>query len=192
MSESFIFQTERLQLRPSEPEDVPALQAYLNHPALAGRRYLPWGFPGDLPLSKKQVEGLVDKWREGTKECNLAVVLRETGQLAGHAGWDWGWDPHCPFLAAVIAPEHQRQGYGSEVVHHLLRYLYEDTPAYNVSTWVADWNEAAAQFTRQLGFRECGRSRCEGIRAGRIFDEIVYDLLRPEWQGSVRGYRDGA
>ncbi|HEX9618333.1 MAG TPA: hypothetical protein VGA03_13055 [Anaerolineales bacterium] len=47
MSEPFSFQTARLQLRPFEPEDVTALQAYLNHPGLAGRRYLPpLGSPG--------------------------------------------------------------------------------------------------------------------------------------------------
>jgi RimJ/RimL family protein N-acetyltransferase len=192
MHASSTFQTARLQLRPFEAEDVPALQACLNHPDLAGRRYLPWEFPGDLPLSKKQVESILEKWREGKKECNLAVVLGETGQLAGHASWNWGWDPHCPYLAAVIAPEFQRQGYGSELVRHLLRYLYENSPAYNVSTWIADWNEAARSFVRQLGFRESGRSRCEGIRSGLIFDEILYDLLRPEWQAGAGGYESGA
>ena len=191
MSEPFSFQTARLQLRPFEPEDVTALQAYLNHPGLAGRRYLPWGFPGDLPLSRVQVEGILRKWSEGKKDFHLAVVLRESQQLIGHAGCDWGWDPHCPFLAAVIASEHQRRGYGPEVVRHLLRYLYENTPAYNVSTWIADWNEGAGLFVKKLGFQESGRSRCEGLRAGLVFAEILYDLLRPEWQGSEGGYAGG-
>jgi [ribosomal protein S5]-alanine N-acetyltransferase len=192
MSESVTFQTPRLYLRPFEPEDGTALAPFLNHPDLAGRRYLPWDFPGDLPLSRKQVDSLLSKWSEGNKEFHLAILLRETQELVGHAVCDWGWDPHSPFLALVIAPDWQRRGYGSEVIRCLLRYLYGATPAHSISTWVAGWNEPALCFAREMGFHESGRSRCEGIRAGVVYDEILFDLLRPEWQEIEGGVVHGA
>jgi RimJ/RimL family protein N-acetyltransferase len=54
MTAYFPFRGERVILRAFESEDVPALHAYLNHPELAGRRYIPWDFPNEFPLAKKQ------------------------------------------------------------------------------------------------------------------------------------------
>ena len=187
MPDSFLFQTERIFLRPFEPADLPALQAYLNHPELAGRRYIPWSFPEDLPLSAKQAEGIYNKWCEGENVSHLAVISQDKQEIIGHTELDWGWDPHCPFVAVLIAPSHQRQGYGSEVLRLLLRHLFENTPAHNVHSWMADWNQAARRFAQEHGFRESGRSRHEGLRQGKYFDAVLVDILRPEWQASQGG-----
>ena len=192
MPDSFLFQTVRIFLRPFEPGDLPALQAYLNHPELAGRRYIPWSFPEELPLSTKQVEGIYNKWCEGENESHLAVVSQDKQELIGHTQLDWDWDPHCPFVAVLIAPSHQRQGYGSEVLRLLLRYLFENTPAHNVHSWMADWNQAARRFAQEHGFRESGRSRHEGLRQGRYFDAVLVDILHPEWQVSRGDKRHAA
>jgi RimJ/RimL family protein N-acetyltransferase len=130
----FAFCSERTRLRSFELEDAPALHAGLNHPELAGQRYIPWGFSNDFPLSKKQVEGILEKWSEGEKAIHLAVELLSSQELIGHAEYEWEWDPHCPFVSVVIYPPHQHQGYGTEAAGRLLRYLFENTPAHNVSS----------------------------------------------------------
>jgi RimJ/RimL family protein N-acetyltransferase len=178
----FAFQGNGVALRPFEPEDVPALEVYLNHPDLAGRRYVPWGFPELPPLARGQVEALYRKWAETKKGLKLAVVQRESGELVGHAGCDWSWDPHCPDVTVVIAPTHQRQGYGSEALSLLLHYLFETTVAHSISGWIAEWNTAGVEFATRHGFRECGRLRRAGVRHGVFFDVIVADMLRREWQ----------
>ena len=83
------FETDRLRLRAFEPEDLPALHTYLNYPEMIGRRCLPWRFPNEQPLSKVQVEKLLQRWAEGDKEFHLAVTLREDGTLIGHANCDF-------------------------------------------------------------------------------------------------------
>ena len=187
MPETFHFQTERLHLRPFEHEDLPALKEYLNHPELVGRRYLPWGVPGEMPLSSQQVEVVLQKWGEADDESHLAVELIAEPTLIGHLGFGSGWDPHNPFVEIVIAPGYQHRGYGSELLALLVRYLFMNTPAHNVSGWISDWNQAAYRFACKHGFQECGRSRREGLRQGAYFDEIVVDLLRPEWLSNQVG-----
>jgi RimJ/RimL family protein N-acetyltransferase len=177
-----IFEDEAVVLRPFEPDDVAALGAYLNHPDLAGRRYIPWGFPDMAPLSQQKVQGIVQKWGEEEKGLCLAVVRAESHELVGHAECNWDWDPHAPSLSVVIAPAHQRHGYGSEVLRLLLRYLFEYTPAHNVTCWISDWNQEGRQFAARHGFQESARMRRAGIREGRYYDLVVADLLRPEWQ----------
>jgi RimJ/RimL family protein N-acetyltransferase len=182
MPDPFTFQTQRLILRPFESEDLPALKACLNHPALTGRRYLPWGIPEDLPLSSGQVEDILQKWAGADREAHLAIVLRADETIIGHALFEWDWDPHCPFITVVVDPAYHRRGFGSETLRLLLRYLFENTPAYSVSGWMADWNQSARLFAREHGFHEGGCSRREGLRLGAYYDEILVDLLRPEWQ----------
>jgi aminoglycoside 6'-N-acetyltransferase len=176
------FETGSLTLRPFEPDDAPLLGDYLNHPELAGRRYIPWAFPELAPLSQQQVSAIVSKWSEAEKSLILAVVHKETGDLLGHAECDWGWDPHCPSVSVVIAPAHQRQGYGSAAQRLLLRYLFEQMPAHLVSCWIADWNQAGLRFAAYHGFQGAGRMRRAGMRHGHYFDMVVTYLLRSDWQ----------
>jgi RimJ/RimL family protein N-acetyltransferase len=184
---SLAFQGKLVTLRAFEPEDVPTLHTYLSHPDLIGRRYIPWESSEIFPLSRNQVEGIYSSWADEKKGIHLAVVLSESQELVGHAECDWGWDPHCPSISLVIAPAHQRKGYGSEVLNLLLRYLFEHTQAHNVSCWIADWNQAGRLFMEEHGFQECGRMRRVGIHEGKYFDFIITDLLRREWEQTEKG-----
>ena len=176
------FQTEQIKLRPFEPDDASALQAYLNHPKLSGRRYIPRGFPEEVPLSKNQVEEIIKKWGEEKNEAHLAIVLTDRQDLIGHAELEWDRDPQTPWVSVVIARPYQRQGYGSQVLSLLMDYLFENTAAHNVSSWISDWNRAARSFTKKHGFRESGRSRREGFRQGAYYDSVLVDILRPEYK----------
>jgi RimJ/RimL family protein N-acetyltransferase len=179
--EADLFQGERVLLRAFEPGDIPELWRYLNDPGLSGRRYIPWKFPVDFPLSRKQAEEIYNQWSESEKETHLAIVPAENRGLIGHCSLDWGWDPFCPSLSIVIIPSQQRQGYGSEVLEILLGYLFENTPAHNISGEIADWNQPAREFSRAHGFQESGRWRRAGMWRGKYYDEILVDILRPEW-----------
>jgi RimJ/RimL family protein N-acetyltransferase len=176
-----LFEGEAISLRPFAADDVPALMAYLNHPDLAGRRYIPWDLPDVAPLSQKQVQEIIEKWAKTEKALRLAIVHEESQGVVGHAECDWGWDPHSPSISVVIAPDHQRQGYGSESVRLLLLYLFEHTPAHVVTCWIADWNRSGLQCAARHGFLAAGQMRRAGIRQGRYYDEVVADLLRSEW-----------
>jgi RimJ/RimL family protein N-acetyltransferase len=181
------FSSKSIELRPFTPDDLEALMAYLNHPELTGRRYIPWEFPDDIPLSHSQVEGILKKWGEKKKGFVLGIILRETGALIGHAEADWQWDSHCPDIGMAIDPTHQRQGYGTEVLILLLTYLFDHTPAHNVAAGFAVWNEAAREFAAKNGFTESGTIRRDGIRDGDYFDAVIVDILRPEWKAIQGG-----
>lgn len=192
MSSFDLFQSERLRLRAFEPEDISSLHAILNHPELAGRRNLPWGFPADFPLSKSQIEKVLHRWGEDEKSVHLAIELNSGQELAGYTDCEWEWDPHHPSLSVVISPEYQRRGFGAETAVLMLRYLFGNTPAHNISGWIPDWNLAGLEFALHLGFRESGRFRREGLRNGKYSDVIVLDLLRPEWIAFTRSIEENS
>lgn len=181
----------RIALRAFEPRDVQALVAYLNDPALEGRRYLPDGFPDLAPLSTQHGEGLLDHWHKESRVWTLAIVETESGALVGHARADWEWDPHCPTASVVVAPPHQRRGFGSAALALALGFLFEEIPAHVVSTWAASWNEPALAFALRNGFHEAGRRPRSRFHAGEFYADVAFDLLHSEWEAR-KGARHGA
>lgn len=183
-----LFESQSLNLRPFEAAYSTALQAYLNHPELAGCRYLPWGYPEYTPLSESQVTQVIQEWNQARKSLHLAVSESKSTDLIGHAECDWEWDPHCPSVALVIAPLYQRRGYGGQVLSLLLRYLFEFTPAHSVTAWINDWNQPGVEFFERQGFHSAGRMRRIGVHRGVYSDLLVMDLLRREWLESTGGH----
>jgi RimJ/RimL family protein N-acetyltransferase len=182
MDTYYLFSTPLLEFRPFTQDDLPALNIHLNHPDLTGRRYLPEGFPDSLPLSTAQVENILKKWGEKENGFVYAVIDQQNQEIIGHVEADWSWDAISPGISVVINPLHQREGLGSEALSLLLGYLYENTVAHNVSSWMADWNTAARAFAAKHGFSEAGLQHLAGVRGGRYFHEVTVDILRPEWQ----------
>lgn len=172
----------RVYPRPFEPEDAKPLYESLNHPDLIGCRYLPNGFSEELPLSYAQVNAILANWSETDNCAHLAVVQRETETLVGRVSAYWGWDTHCPNMEVVIFPEHQRKGFGSEALALFIQWVFDTIPAHNIGMDAASWNEPAQNFLLKMGFQRAGRFRREGMRDGKFYDLVLFDLLRREWR----------
>jgi RimJ/RimL family protein N-acetyltransferase len=186
------FSEANIRLRPFEPEDAAELYTILNHPELAGRRYIPWEFPALAPLARRQVEAVLKKWAERENGLRLAVILEAGEQLVGHMALDWGWDTLNPSLALVISPERQRQGLGSATLQAGLRYLFESTPANCVSAdWIADWNLPARRFLEKHGFVKTGEPRWVGMRAGRPLQHDHHGFAALGMAGAARRAASG-
>lgn len=175
------FSGDSVTLRRFEPEDAPELAAYLNSPALTGRRGIPDQFDEVLPLSLKQASQIIEKWSSGDRSAELAVVENKSGKLAGHVMSDWHWDPIKSWLSVVIAPTYWRRGYGSEAARLMIAYLFNTIGAHGLSSGYAEWNTDAAAFCAALGFTVNGKARRVGLRERQFFDFIFVDILHSEW-----------
>lgn len=174
--------TTGVTLRPFEMSDAAALHLLLNNPQLLGRRYLE---KDREPLSLQQIEDLLTKWTKPDSEARLAIT--DGDDLLGVTLVDTSWEPLAPFVAVVINPVHQRQGHGTAALNQLLAHLFGTTPALAAMTWVDEWNEPGLAFAKKYGLREAGRTRREGIRNGKYFDSLGFDLTREEWEAG-RGH----
>jgi RimJ/RimL family protein N-acetyltransferase len=73
------------------------------------------------------------------------------------------------------------QGYGSEALRLLIRYLFDHLNLHRVQLDTWSGNERAIRSFARLGFRQEGRLREAVWGPGRYFDSIVMGLLRSEW-----------
>ena len=83
----------------------------------------------------------------------------------------------------MIWPEHRRKGYGTKAAKKLLDRSFLDNPAHALDTGAPEWNSAAILFLKHLGFKDAGRMRLSGMKDGKYYDDIIFDILKSEYSG---------
>lgn len=161
-----------------ETEDLDVVVDALQHPDLAGVGLLDDDV--DLPRPRATLRTRVEGWVE--PDGGETWVVEEDGGLVGWARTGWAWDALSPWAGVAVLPERRRRGIGTEAAGLLVDHLFRDTVAHCVQFWVADWNDAGLAFAESLGFAVAGRVRRMGVRDGRYYDAIPFDLLRREWE----------
>lgn len=81
-----------------------------------------------------------------------------------------------------IFREHWRNGYASDAVKILLRYFFEELRYEKVTAHVYAFNESSIRLHERLGFQLEGRIRNMIYTNGRHFDELIFGLLRNEYE----------
>jgi RimJ/RimL family protein N-acetyltransferase len=176
------YENENIRFRPFKNEDLPVLEKYLNDPKLLGRRNVPWGMPEDQPLTTKQIEEILKKWSEKKKGLIFAIEKKIDQTLIGHIDCSWNWDPLHAGISVTIAPSYQRQSFGTQALQLMIDYFFNNLPALSINCWIAAWNTAGIEFAKKIGFFSCGRMRRAGIRNGKYYDYLIFDMLKEEWR----------
>ncbi|WP_238403090.1 GNAT family N-acetyltransferase [Paenibacillus mesophilus] len=83
---------------------------------------------------------------------------------------------------AVFRP-HWRKGYGSEAVHLLLTYFFNELRYEKVTVHIYAFNDSSVLLHERLGFKQEGKLRSMIYTNGRHYDEYIYGLLRSEFVG---------
>jgi RimJ/RimL family protein N-acetyltransferase len=81
----------------------------------------------------------------------------------------------------AVFPWHRRQGYGSDAVVVMLRYLFGERRYQKCTIGVYEFNDVSIAMHLSLGFREEGRIRRAHYAAGRHWDEVVLGLTVEEY-----------
>ncbi|MDP2317073.1 MAG: GNAT family protein [Pseudomonadota bacterium] len=75
------------------------------------------------------------------------------------------------------------RGVGTEAVRHLVDRAFGGTSLRRLVAYVHDQNEASCRLLARLGFAREGVLREHYVIGGQPADEVVYGLLRREWEG---------
>jgi RimJ/RimL family protein N-acetyltransferase len=176
------FSNEAVTLRPIHASDRERIGGYLNDPAMFGLRQVE---PDTLaPLGEQAVAATLDEWAAPKSGLALAIVPADAEDAVGYALCDWGWDAINPWIGVAVAPAHRRRGYGTAAVTLVVRWLFDHTLAHSIQAWTPAWNEPGIAFLEALGFSGAGGVRRAWLRNGEWFDDLAFDVLESEWEGS--------
>ncbi len=178
MSEQPTLRTGRLLLRPFTSDDVPALTRLLQDPEIAATT-LTIPYPYDESMAEEWIARHRGGWERG-ELANFAVVLEESGELAGtvglavsarHRSAELGYWTGKPFWGMGVASEASRAlvewglrelGLNRVHAHHFIR------------------NPASGAVMRRIGMRYEGRLRQAVLKDGVFEDVDVYAILRED------------
>jgi RimJ/RimL family protein N-acetyltransferase len=142
------------------------------------------------PLSPFQVRKQYEEWEKDVEKhtaFNLAVRLKEDDRLIGFARlYRVEWTHATASLQIGLGDRNDRgKGYGTETLHMLLRYAFDELNLYRLSASTVEYNTGAIRFLERAGFVVEVRRRQAVQRDGRCWDAVMLGLLRDEWKQEV-------
>ena len=169
-------QGKKLCLRGIERSDIPAFVRWFNDPEV--RSYLQMY----MPMSTAQEE----LWFEAQlKDPDRHLFGIETleGKLIGNLGIeDIDRKNRSATLGIVIGEkEYWGQGYGTEAITTLLRFIFTEMNLHRVSLAVYEYNRRAIRCYEKCGFKMEGQKREAHFHDGEYHDELIMGVLREEF-----------
>jgi RimJ/RimL family protein N-acetyltransferase len=102
-----------------------------------------------------------------------SVSLKNISHSMGYAEIGYG-----------IAQTHHRQGIATAAVGLLVDKVFTETPLRKLMAFVHDKNRPSCRVLEKLGFQKEGLLREHYIIHGKAENEILYGLLKSEWEAA--------
>jgi RimJ/RimL family protein N-acetyltransferase len=173
--------TDRLHLREFVFDDWPAVLAYQQDPRYL--RYYAW-----MGRTPKEVQAFVQMFLDyqaakPRTKYQLAVTLKETGQLIGNCGLrlksvtafeaDIGYE---------FSADHWGKGYATEAAQAIVNLGFTDFGLHRISADLVADNVASAHVLEKIGMKLEGRLRDGEYFKDRYWDTLLYAILEDEWR----------
>lgn len=175
-----VITTQRLILRPFTLADAPQLARAVNAPEIASNT-LNIPYPYDDQMAVSWISGLEERYL-GRANVNFAITLRSTGQIGGSVG-------------LVIDQRHQRaeigywlavplwgHGYTTEAASACLDFGFSSLVLHRIHAGHYTRNPASGRVMQKLGMTYEGTFRHHYLKDGVFEDNVVYGILRDEWE----------
>jgi 8-oxo-dGTP diphosphatase len=172
-------QTERLLLRPLQPDDAPALHRLVNDWAVV-RNLSKLPFPYPRELADEWIASTGRQIDEGTG-FHLAIAGPEEGsELVGCIGLRLDMTPRVGNLGYWVGRRFWGHGVASEAVSRLARWALANLDLDRLEAHVAADNPASAAVLRRAGFRETGRGEESFLARGGRHPVIRFEAARDD------------
>jgi RimJ/RimL family protein N-acetyltransferase len=180
--------TERLLLRPVRSSDAVPLQERRNHPEVAALQSWP------TPYTLEQATGAVESMLATPDPVDaswfmLTVADAVDTTVYGDLALKLEWDGRAAEVGWTFAREHWGNGYASEAVERLLRWLMEEQKVTRVQATMHPDNFASARVAERNGFMFEGHTRNSYWVGDENSDDWIYGLtpeLWEDWQNRPR------
>jgi RimJ/RimL family protein N-acetyltransferase len=180
--------TERLLLRPYDPDDAAPLKEAVDTSLEHLRAFMDWAWAAPEPVGviRKRLRSFRDAFRHGDDWIYGAFEADGSG-LVGGAGLHRRVGPEALEIGYWVRASRVRQGLATEAAAALTRIAFECCGAVRVEIHVDPDNTASLAVAERLGYvREATlRKRLPPIKPGEPRrDEVVFSLLDEEYAGS--------
>ena len=179
-----LFEAQDIRLGPIDHEKDPEVESKWTHDSEFMRQMeLKPVRPLAPAMVKKQYESLEKEIEEDKNLFYFTIRAREDDRLLGKAVLEWiDWSNGNGYLRLGIGSGTDRgQGLGAQALGLLLRFAFAELNLFRVTIVIPEYCQAALALVRKFGFIEEVRRRKAILRDDRVWDLIIFGLLRSEW-----------
>jgi RimJ/RimL family protein N-acetyltransferase len=139
--------------------------------------------------SEKRLKERAEMEKDGTHLIEFMVRTLADDEIIGFVGLSWRNPGQGEAFTGLGIGDPLRwgKGFGTDVMHLLLRYAFTELNLRRVSLSVIEYNPRAIRSYQKAGFVEEGRMRCAVHREGQRWDMIYMGILRDEWERISEG-----
>ncbi len=184
-----MIETERLILRPFQPEDAADVLGYLENP-------LVHCFACMKLNSLEEAHGAVKEKMAHSEHC-FAIVLKDTGKVIGEIeahpessqpdeAETYVKDTFSPCW--MLNPDYQGKGYAFEAAQAFFDYLFYQKSARRIYAFTEDYNLPSQNLCKKLGMRQEGMflefvSFVNDDEGNPIYENTIqWAILKKEWE----------
>ncbi len=168
----------RVRLRPIGRDDLPLLRAWFADPEVMRH----WAKPSPLVTEDAFAADLQGRFAQFA-DAGYFMIQLHNGPPIGRIEFE-RLDPQAASAEVVILIGDRAvwgQGYGTDAMVTLLRYLFHERSLHRVALTVIASNARAARSYEKAGFVVEGTLRDDLFFEGRYHDQTVMSILRPEF-----------
>jgi len=175
-----MLQGKRVLLRPIKKSDIPNFVKWMNDQEVNQFTQR------DFPLTEMAEE----KWFEkAANQADGAILVIEAidgedPKPIGNCGFS---SIHVIYRKSTFGicigeKDYWEKGYGTEAGRLLINYVFSRLNLNRISSSVLDINPRSLALHKKLGFKAEGRRRQAFFKNGKYCDEIIFGILRKEWE----------
>jgi len=184
-----LFDGQDVRFGPIDYEKDPEIESKWTHDSEFMRMYsTDPARPMSAAMVKKQYENIEKEIEDDKNMYYFTIRAKEDNRLIGKAvieDIEWA-NGNSAIRFGIGSPDDQRKGYGSQALQMLLRFAFAEINMFRVTANVPEYNEAAIALLKKFGFVEEVRRRQALARDGRRWDQLVFGLLKDDWQNQAK------
>lgn len=112
----------------------------------------------------------------------LAITGADTGETYGDLALHMTWGCRTAEIGYTLHPDHWGNGYATEAVEALVRYLFDDLGVTRAEARLHPGNRPSAMVAERTGFLFEGRTRSSYWVRAEVSDDLIYGMTRPDWE----------
>jgi ribosomal-protein-alanine N-acetyltransferase len=176
--------TERLVLRQITLKDAPWYFGHFNtREIVEGQDY-----PGPRDLNEACAElklYFLDNFRRRSG-IRWGITLKGDDKLIGSAGF-YKWIQPGRYQAEMgydLNPAFWGKGIMTEALISIIQYGFDQMGLHRIEVLISHHNKRSQELIRRLGFKREGVLRDHYFIEGRFSDDVIFSLLKEEWEGA--------
>ena len=170
-------ESRRIIFKALEKEDLNLRVKWLNNKQVRDSLFL------QFPLSLKETEAWYERIIKDTSRKDLMLFEKETGKAIGFAGYtniDWSNRKAEPFIA-IGDTDAWGKSYGTEVIHYLLDYGFNELGFNRQYGFILEFNKGALKMDLRAGFNEEGILLDDVFLHGKFQNRIMVGVTREKF-----------